>query len=252
MTSICPTSQLARTLEVRRAIHTQAIAVFLVVVLAAAWRVSPLHEPEPLTLVLLAVASAAFVLELSLGWYEEVRAERFADELILTGFADLHLDTRIGRTVSARVTRLQSHRARRRLAEDLRWRVSLANGWTRPSAGYLRAAAFPPLDPAQREIVRADTVLDIAARIERTAAVDPRALIALHRFIQPPTVPASSLAAQGRASALREELEVVCSLITPQLESRGRQSSCGEESGRFDQGAAEVGPLVAETPDRAS
>ena len=215
MTSVCPTSELAHILEVRRSVHRQAVAVLVVVILGAAWRLSPLREPEPLTLVALAAGGAVFALELGVAWYERIQAERLADELILSGFGDLHTDTRIGRSVSTRVSRLQSQRARRRLAADLRWRVRLANGWTRPSAGYLRAAAFPPLDPAQRDVVRESgaTLLGIAARVEGAATVDPRALVALHRFISPPTLPAESPGDGDRATVLREQLEVVRRLI---------------------------------------
>ena len=187
MSSFGSTSQLAHTLAVQRAIRRQLIAVVLLLLVAAAWRLSPLHEPEPFTLVAIAIGTAILAVELALAWSEREETNHYADELILAGFADTTMCTPIGHAVGRRMARLQSERSRRTLAEALRWRVRLAYGWTRPSPGYVRACAYPPLSSAQRQVFQedGDVVLAIAARIERAPA-DPRALITVERLITLP------------------------------------------------------------------
>jgi hypothetical protein len=187
VSSLGSTSQLAHTLAMQRAIRRQVVAVALLVTAAAIWRLSPLHEPEPFTLAAIAVGSAILLIELTIAWSERGEADHYADDLILAGFSEPARRTPIGCAVARRLARLQSPRARRRLAEGLRWRVRLANGWTRPSPGYVRASAYPPLRPAQRQVFQEDSELIalIATRIQREAG-DPRALIILERIITLP------------------------------------------------------------------
>jgi hypothetical protein len=214
MVSVGSTSKLAHTLSLRRSIRRQAIAVALLLIVAAAWRLSPLHEPEPLTLVILAIGSAVLVIELAAAWWEGEQADHYADELILTGFADTTPHTPIGCTVAHRVTRLESRHARRRLAHDLRWRVRLANGWTRLSPGYVRTSTAPPLSSAQRHLFQHERELidGIATLIER-GPVDPRALVILHRLITLPPTPEPRGHAAREADDLRHQLDTVRSLI---------------------------------------
>lgn len=187
MSSFGSTSELAHTLVVQRAVRRQVVAVALLVTAAAVWRLTPLHEPEPFTLATIAIGSAILVIELAVAWSERAETDHYADELILAGFSEPMRRTPVGCAVANRRLRLQSPRTRRTLAEALRWRVRLANGWTRPSTGYVRASVYPPLSPAQREVFHADSDLIalIADRIQREPA-DPRALIILERLITLP------------------------------------------------------------------
>ena len=154
VSSFGPTGQLAHTLAVQRAIRRQLIAVVALLLVAGAWRLSPLHEPEPFTLVAMEIGAVILAVELALAWSEREETNEPADELILAGFADTTVCTPIGRAVARRMTRLKSPRSRRRLAEALRWRVRLAEGWTRPSPG-LRSGlrVLRPSPAAQRQRV---------------------------------------------------------------------------------------------------
>lgn len=187
MSTFGTTSQLARTLDLRRSLRRQVIGVAMLVVAAGAWRLSPLREPEPFTLAAIVVGSVTLLIQLVIAWSEREEADHYADELILAGFGETAPETPIGRAIAERLARLESRRARGALAEGLRWRVRLANGWTRPSPGYVRASALPPLTPAQRLVFREDRELiaSIASRIEREPA-DPRALILAQRLITLP------------------------------------------------------------------
>ncbi len=214
VSSFGPTSQLAHTLAVQRAIRRQLIAVVALLFVAGAWRLSPLHEPEPFTLVAMEIGAGILAVELALAWSEREETNHYADELILAGFADTTVCTPIGRAVARRMARLQSPRSRRRLAEALRWRVRLAEGWTRPSRGYVRASACPPLTAVQRNVFREDrdVVLAIAARIE-CAPADPRALITVERLITLPPECDPRVRIPVDVDGVRDQLRTVRDLI---------------------------------------
>jgi hypothetical protein len=218
--SFAPTSQLAHTLDVRRAIRRQVIAVSILLAVAAGCRLSPLHEPEPLTLATIAVCGVILLVELGLAFWEQDEADRYADDLILAGFAGTTRSTPIGCAVARRLARLESSRARHRLAEDLRWRVRLANGWTRPSPGYMRASVLPPLSEAQRTVFREDSgvIAAIAARIEDEPA-DPRALVSLQRLITFPPGSEPVHRTSDQADELRDQLDTIRQAVTAPADS---------------------------------
>jgi len=154
-----------------------------------------LHEPEPFIDVVLVVGSIGLVVELAVGWPKHEEAAECADELIFWGFCGDARRTPVERAVSDRLLSLEKPRSRRRLANDLRWRLKLAEGTARPSPGYIRASAFPPLGRSQRRVLMGERplVTKLAARIEQ-APVDSRALVILRRFVTvPPPLDAVAL-----------------------------------------------------------
>ena len=90
----------------------------------------------------------------------------------------------------SRISSIESQRARHRLAQDIRWRLRLATGTARPSPGYIRACAFPPLGTAGRRVFLEEQphLIEMADRIERPN-VDPRALVILRRALTTPIAP---------------------------------------------------------------
>jgi hypothetical protein len=208
-----PTSCLAQTLVRRRAIVRQSIALAGVLVGCAAWRLSPLGEPEPYTGLVLLIGSAVLVVDLWIGWVERVHAIAYADELILSGFTCRSLRTPIERAVSQRMVSVAKPRARHRLARDLRWRLRLADRTLGSSPGYVRASVLPPLVWYEREVLLAEyrRVWAMADRIDRTP-VDPRALVLLWSVV---STPPSLHHADGRAAGdeLRRRLQAAAAIL---------------------------------------
>lgn len=229
MSSFGAASQLAHTLDLLRTVRRQVAAVALLVVAAGVWRLSPLHEPEPFTLATIVAGSATLAVELVFAWAEREEADHYADELILAGFCETTRQTPIGRAIARRLARLETPRARAALAQGLRWRIRLANGWTRPSPGYVRATSYPPLTPAQRLVFREDSELiaAIATRIEQEPA-DPRALIIAQRLITLPQTRDPTRRVSREADDVRTQLETVRILIDTPPASLTQSSSPGE------------------------
>jgi hypothetical protein len=217
-----PTSDLARKLETQRSMRRQLAALAVFVAACVAWGIAPLHEPEPIVAIVAGIGSLLLLGEGIAARHQRDGAMDCADDLILSGFLGKAGTTPIDRAVSSRVERIQRQRARRRLAEDLRWRVRLAEGACRPSPGLIRASAYPPLG-RQRPVYlnQASLILDLAAEVE-SHPVDPRALVILHRIVCLP--PAEhDRDAQAREDELRADLRVAAALLD---HATGR-SRCG-------------------------
>jgi hypothetical protein len=179
----------------------------------AVWRFSPLNEPDLFVAVLIVFGLLALVVDLAVVWGKHEDAVVCADELILAGFCGDARRTPIERAVLHRLCWIEKPRERRRLADALRWRLRLADGATRPSPGYVRACAFPPLSPSQRRALLDERplVAEMADRIQQ-APVDPRALVILWGFVTlPPQL--DPQADQRRYEELRGRLRKASALI---------------------------------------
>ena len=187
MLSSDPTSCLAQALFRRRVILRQCVALAGVLVGFAAWRLSPLGEPEPYTGFVLVIGSAALIVDLAMERFERARATAYADELILSGFTFQSARTPIEQAVSHRLDWVVKPGARHRLSRELRWRLRLADGSLAGSPGYLRASVLPPLVAYERQALLAEygRVREMADRIDRAPA-DPRALVLLWSVVSAP------------------------------------------------------------------
>lgn len=225
-------TDLAHVLEAQRAIVDQAtgLAVFLAGCLM--WWLSPIREPEPFVGTVLLLGGIGLLVELAFGWAKHEEVAMCADDLILAGCFGNGRRTPTESAVSHRLDSIEKPRSRRQLANALRWRLRLAQGTARPSPGYIRASAYPPLSRSQRRALLDEwsLVANTADRIEQGSFIDPRALVILWRFVTdpPPLDPLSD----GRAYAeLRSRLRAAWVLI------EGESGSAAEsEAGR---GAAE-------------
>jgi hypothetical protein len=182
-----PTSRLCRALADKRAVVDQAMALAVFLGGCAMWQLSPLHEPEPFVGIVLVVGALVLAVVLMVGWSKREEATERTDDLILSGFSTEADVTPIQRAVSHRLLAIETPRSRRRLATDLRWRVKLADGTARPSAGYMRASVLPPLCPSERRVLLEEKPLLIAMinRLEE-APVEPQALVILWRVVTTP------------------------------------------------------------------
>jgi hypothetical protein len=178
---------LARALAAQHAIVDQAIGLGVFLAGCATWWLAPIQTPQPFVGAVIFFGGIGLVVELAFGWATHEQAIMCADELILAGFWGDTRRTPIERTVWHRLCSIEQPRSRRRLADALRWRMRLADGTTRPSPGYVRACAFPPLSRSQRRALLDERLLvvEMADRVER-AAVDPRALVILRAFVTVP------------------------------------------------------------------
>lgn len=213
MLSSDPTSCLAQSLVKRRVILRQCVALAGVLAGCAAWRLSPLGEPEPYTGCVLLIGSAVLIVDFGIGWVERARATAYADELILSGFVCRSARTPIERAVSDRVVWVEKPRARRRLARDLRWRLRLADGTLRASPGYMRASVLPPLVAYERQALLAEyrRVRDMADRIDRAPA-DPRALVLLWSVVSTPPSLETAVASDA-GDELRRRLRSAAAIL---------------------------------------
>jgi hypothetical protein len=205
---------LARALATQRAIVDQATGLGVFLAGCAAWWLSPMHEPQPFIGAVIFIGAIALVVELAFGWATHEEAIMCADELILAGFSGDARRTPIERAVLHRVWSIEKPRERRRLADALRWRLRLADGTTRPSPGYIRACAFPPLTRSQRRALLDERplVTEMANRVQQ-ARVDPRALVILWGFLTlPPQL--DPQADQRTYEELRDRLRTASALIT--------------------------------------
>lgn len=182
-----PTFRLGRALANERAVAVQAAALGAFLVGCAMWRLSPLHEPEPITGGALAVGGIVLGVVLLVGWLRHEDAITCVDDVILSGFLTTAHDTPVQRAVAHRLVSIEKPRSRRRLASDLRWRLKLADGTAHPSPGYVRASVLPPLGPAERRVLVDERrlVLELADRLERAPA-HPQAVVILWRVVTTP------------------------------------------------------------------
>jgi hypothetical protein len=182
-----PAFRLCRALADKRAVVEQAMALAVFLGGCAMWWLSPLHEPEPFVGIVIVVGALVLAVVLMVAWSKREDATMRTDDLILSGFSTEADDTAIQRAVSHRLTAIETPRSRRRLATDLRWRLKLADGIVRPSAGYMRASVLPPLCPSERRVLLEEKALLLAMinRLEE-APVDPQALVILWRVVTTP------------------------------------------------------------------
>jgi hypothetical protein len=211
-----PTSGLAHTLATKRTLLHQAVGLGAFLGVCAIARFSPFHEPEPITGALILLGTAALTGLLVCCWATTHQATGFADELILQGHSGEGQRTPIDRALCARIAAIESAQSRHRLAEDLRWRLRLAAGTTRPSPGYIRACAFPPLGSVGRRVFLEEEAMltQIVDRIEQSP-VDPRALVILWRVVtRPPELESTwegrTASEQATAEELRASLRRAC------------------------------------------
>jgi hypothetical protein len=210
------TSGLAQALSTQRMLARQTVALGALLGVCAVARLSPFHEPEPITGVLILLGTLAVAIELAWAWTAHEDARSIADELILLGYSGDRRRTPVDRALSDRIASIETQRARHQLAEDLRWRLRLAAGTVRPSPGYVRACAFPPLGTVGRRVFLEEhtRLIEIADRIERTT-VDPRALVILWRVVTTPIPLAGvgggrAVSEEKSAEQLRETLRQAC------------------------------------------
>jgi hypothetical protein len=161
-------------------------------------RISPLHDPRPFVLWLIAFSGLAAAIETAIAFWARDRREARADELIAAGFVVTGRADQVSRAVAERIDSLESARARRRLAGDLRWHVGLERDLV--SARRARVPAVRGFAP------NADLIERVAAALER-GPCDPRALVRLNALLVRPC--AGSPGAEGVRAALAE----VCALI---------------------------------------
>jgi hypothetical protein len=178
---------LAHVLATRRAIGRQCVALVGLLAGCAAWRLSPLGEPEPYVGLVLAVGGVILAVALVLDQLERDREASYADELIVTGFSSTVARTPVEQAVRRRVEWVERPRSRRRLANALRWRLRAADGTLPPSPGYMRAAVLPPLVAYERQALLTEhaAVRSMADLVARGPA-DPRALVLLWSVISAP------------------------------------------------------------------
>jgi hypothetical protein len=222
-----PNSGLTRALEIRRSVVHQTVLLAVFLLVCAAWRLSPIHEPEPLIKTLLGIGAAALVFEGVLGWLENDRANGYTDDLVMAGFTGRQGQTPTDRAVRRRIERIQLPRARGRLAADLRWRLKVAQGGVRRSPGLARTGGFAPIGLLQRRVWcdEADLITRIAEDVERDE-VDPRALVILWRALTLPPVVDTGRAPQRDDEHLRRQLHAARDLIAPDVDP-GVDASCG-------------------------
>lgn len=178
-------TDLAQVLGAERAIIDQATGLVVFLAGCVVWWLSPIREPEPFVAAVLLLGAIGLLVELAFGWARHEEAVICADDLILAGCSGHARRTPTERAISHRLCSIEKSRSRRRLANALRWRLRLADGTTRPSPGYVRASAFPPLSRSQRRVLVDESrlVAKMADRIEQESFIDPRALVILSRFV---------------------------------------------------------------------
>ena len=209
-----PVYRLGRALTEEHTAKVRAAAVGAFLGGCVFWRLSPLHEPEPLVGAAIMIGSLVLGIAVLIALTKHDEATFCTDDLILTGYAPGDGETPIARAVAHRVTSIESRRRRRRLASSLRWRMELAEGRTRPSPGYTRASVLPPLCASERRVLLAerDAVNQMVVRLEH-APTDPQALVILWSIIQRP--PGLGERDDGSAGAeLEQRLHAAAALLS--------------------------------------
>jgi hypothetical protein len=217
-------------------------------------RLSPFHEPEPITGILILTGIFALCVVLAWRWMKHDDAISIADDLILLGYGGERRRTGVDCALADRIAVIESPRARHRLAADLRWRLRLAAGTTRPSPGYMRTAVFPPLGSVGRRVFLEEQ-LRIARAADRIdeSRVDPRALVMLWRIVTTPPEPYLDPAGRRRQIPRLSSCGWRCAELAAWPTARGYKSSGDRDSNRptevvvvsFDRSAE---PLVVQLP----
>jgi hypothetical protein len=161
-------------------------------------RVSPVNDPRPFVVGLIAFSGLAAAIETVFAFWARDRCEARADELIAAGFVVSGRADQVSRAVAERIDELESARARRRLAGSLRWHVDLERDLV--CARNARVPAVRGFAP------NADLIEHVAAAVER-GPCDPRVLVRLNELLVRP------YAGSPGAAGVREALAEVCALI---------------------------------------
>jgi len=186
----------ARSLERIARRHRSALIVLVACALLV--RVAPVHDPKPLVVGLIAFSGLAVAIETVIALWARDRRDTRADELIAAGFVVSGRADQVSRAVAERIDELGSARARRRLADNLRWHVGRERDlvWTRNTRV-----------PAVRGFARnADLIERVAAAVEDGPG-DPRALVRLNGLLVTPYTGGPG------AGDVREALEEVSVLL---------------------------------------
>ena len=215
-----PTRSLIDALTAQRVLVRQLVALGMFLAGCAAWRVAPLHEPEPFVGVVLLVGGLAMALDGGLAWAKHEEVKAWADDLIIRGYVPRGRRSPIERVVAHRRDWVIRARSRRRLAASLRWRLRLAQGRTRPTPGYVRASGFPALQQSESRVLLEELPLvnRLADRIEADRA-DPIALVLLWSVVSaPPSL--QSPASPEAGEELRHRLQVASRILGAGAEVR--------------------------------
>lgn len=186
----------ARSLERIARRHRSALIVLVACALLV--RVAPVHDPKPLVVGLIAFSGLAVAIETVIALWARDRRDTRADELIAAGFVVSGRADQVSRAVAERIDELESARARRRLAGDLRWHVGLERDLV-----CTRSARVPGVRGFARN---ADLIEHVAAAVER-GPCDPRVLVRLNELLVTP------YAGSPGAEVVRDALEEICALL---------------------------------------
>ena len=186
----------ARSLERIARRHRSALIVLVTCALLV--RLAPVHDPKPFVVGLIVVSGLAVGVETVIAFWARDRRDTRADELIAAGFVASGRADQVSRAVAERIDELESARARRRLAENLRWHVGLERDLV-----CTRGARVPAVRGFARN---ADLIEQVAAAVER-GPCDPRVLVRLNELLVTP------YAVSPGAEGVREALEEICALI---------------------------------------
>jgi hypothetical protein len=186
----------ARSLE--RITRRHRIALLGLAAGAVLVRISPVDDPRPFVVGLIAFSALAAAIETAIAFWARDRSDARADELIAAGFVVSGRADQVSRAVAERIDELESARARRRLARDLRWHVGLERDLV-----CTRNARVPAV---RGFASNADLIERVAAAVER-GPCDPRVLVRLNELLVTPH------AGSPDAEGIREALEALCALI---------------------------------------
>jgi hypothetical protein len=179
-----PGAELVSARSIERTLQRQRNALAALAATAVAGLAAAPHDAERPLAALAALAAAGLVAISVAQVYERDRGDCSADELIENGFRYDRRSDAVSQAVAERVTRLESDRKRRSLAEALRSHVELDRTPRAPAAA--RCANAPVLRGLGDH---SEVVERIASEFER-GACDPRAIIRIERLLtMPPAIP---------------------------------------------------------------
>jgi hypothetical protein len=166
----------ARSLERIACRHRAALALLAACALLV--RVAPVHDPKPFVVGLIALSGLAVAIETVIASWARDRRDARADELIAAGFVVSGRADQVSRAVAERIDALESPRARKRLAGDLRWHVGLERDLVCTRSTRVPAVrGFAP---------NAELIERVACAVER-GPCDPRVLVRLNELLITPS-----------------------------------------------------------------